>query len=273
MSASFDTKRLAALSLCALAALSTACVTAGEGQQIHAQLDALDSAEKADHAAAAADRQKMAEESASRARQLQDALDALNRAARKSGADLSVDLDKAKDDIAQLRGAIEVLQHRIDVIEAANVERDKKLDPLVAMVGARQKAAESAEHPTDKGAIYALALKKLDAGDTARARELLTDFLARFKGDALAPNAQYWLGETWYAEKHYSDALVEFEKVRKEYKGSEKYPDALLKIGLCFMNMGDCQNAGIFFDTVVADHRQSPAAKVAKEKAAECKRK
>ena len=273
MSASFDTKRLAALSLCALAALSTACVTAGEGQQIHAQLDALDSAEKADHAAAAADRQKMAEESASRARQLQDALDALNRAARKSGADLSVDLDKAKDDLAQLHGALEVVQHRLDTIEAQDAERDKKLDQLIAFMSARQKQLDVVEHPTEKGAIYALALKKLEGGDPARARELLTDFLARFKGDALSGNAQYWLGETWYAEKRYTDALAEFQKVIKEYKTSEKVPDALLTIGLSFQNLGDCKKAELFFAEVVENHKSSPAAKLAKDKLAECKKK
>ncbi len=263
-------------SLCAvgaIAAFTPACVTAGEGQQIHTQLDALDAAGKADRTAAAAERQKLADESAQRAKQLQDALESLNRASRKSGADLSVDLDKAKDDIAQLRGTIEVLQHRLEVAESQAGERDKKIDQLIALVGSRQKTVDTAEHPTDKAAIYTLALKKLEGGEHVRARELLTDFLARFKGDALAPNAQYWLGETWYVEKNYSDALVEFQKVIKEYKTSEKVPDALLKIGLSFQNMGDCANASMFFDTVMTDHKQAPAAKIAREKAAECKRK
>jgi tol-pal system protein YbgF len=252
---------------------ATACVTAGEGELMHRDIDALKEAQKADRDAATAERQRLKDDSASKAKELQDALDALNRAARKSGADLSVDLDKAKDDIASLRGAIEVLQHRLDALEAAQGEQAKKLDPLVSDLARKQKQQDVAEHPTDKAAIYALALKKLDAGETVRARELLTDFLARFKGDPLAPNAQYWLGETWYAEKHFNDAIVEFQKVLKEYKASEKVPDALLKIGLAFQSQGDCDKALLFLDEVVQTYKASPAAKVAKDRAADCKKK
>jgi tol-pal system protein YbgF len=261
------------LLLVAAALLSSACVTAGEGQLIHADIDALKEAQKADREAAVAERARLKDESAGKAKELQDALDTLNRAARKSGADLSVDLDKAKDDLATLRGAIEVLQHRLDTLEQQAGEQQKKLDPVVAQLAAQRQRAEAAEHPTDKAAVYALALKKLDGGDPARARELLTDFLARFKGDPLCANAQYWLGETWYAEKKYNDAIAEFQRVLKEYKGSEKVPDALLKIGLSFTSQGDCQKALLFFDEVVQSHKSTPAAKAAKEQAALCRKK
>jgi len=255
-------------------ALGTACVTAGEGQQIHHQLDILEANQKTDRETAAAERQKNLDETQSRAKQLQDALDSLNKAARKSGADLSVDLGKAQDDLAQIHGDIEVIKHRLDAIEAGDLERDKKIAEL--MGNPKLKPApvlDPAEHPTDKAAVYALALKKLDAGEAPRARELLTDFLARFKGDPLSANAQYWLGETWYAEKKYKDALAEFQKVPKEYKGSEKVPDAQLKIGMCFQNLGDCKTAMLFFETVTEEHKSSGAAKMAREKLAECKKK
>ena len=265
-----DTRSLAAA---LLLAVTTACVSANEGDLMHKDIDALREAQKADRDAASAERQRLKDESAARSKDLQDALDALNRAARKSGADLSVDVDKAKDELAAVRGAIEVLQHRLEVSEAAQAEQARKLDPLLAAQEKRAKAQDTAEHPTDKAAIYALALKKLDAGDPARARDLLSDFLARFKSDPLAPDAQYWMGETWYAEKKYNDAIVEFQKVLKEYKGSEKVPDALLKIGLSFQSQGDCVKALLFLDEVVQSHKAAPAARVAKERAAECRRK
>ena len=181
------------LPLCALLPLSFACVTAGEGQQIHAQLDKVEAEQKADHDAAANDKAKREADDAARSKQLQDMIAQLNIAARKSGADLAVDMDKAKDDVAKLNGAIEVINHRLDVLEQADVARDQKLDQLMQFMTKRQAALDVAEHPVEKGALYALALKKLDSGDTARARELFIDFLARFKGDPLASNAQYWL--------------------------------------------------------------------------------
>ena len=266
-------RAIARSGLLALVVQAAACVTAGEGDLMRKDIEAVREAQKADREAAAEERARLKQEGAGKAKELQDALDVLNRAARKSGADLSVDLDKAKDDLAALRGAIEVLQHRLDAVEQQQAEVKSKLEPLVLASEKKAKAQDLAEHPTDKAALYALALKKLDAGETARARELLTEFLARFKGDQLAPNAQYWLGESWYAEKRFNDAIVEFEKVIKEYKGSEKAPDALLKIGLSFQARGDCEKALLFLDEVAQSHKASPAAKIAKEKAAECKKK
>jgi tol-pal system protein YbgF len=249
------------------------CVTSGEGDQIKADLAALKKDLEAERSNNALDKQRLEAESAMRAQGLKDALDQLNRASRKSGADLAVDLEKAQLEIAQLKGAQEVAQHRLDALETGNVDRDKKLDAAWALVEKSARKADAAEHPTDKAAVYALGLKKLEAGDPARARELFSDFLAKFKGDELADNAQYWLGETWYAEKRYNDAIVEFQKVLKDYKASDKASDALLKIGLSFQSQGDCPKALLFYDEVTANHRATASAKLAREKSAECKKK
>ena len=218
------------------------------------------------------ERQKLADEQAAKAKQLQDALDQLNRAARKSGADLAVDMEKAQNDIAGLHGQIEVLQHRIDALEKLSADQQKSLEAANQLAAQQKKELDKAEHPTDRMGIYTLARQKLDAGQVPRARELLQDFLSRFPKDELAPNAQYWLGETYYAEKKWNDAIVEFQKVLKEFKSSDKVPDALLKIGMAFQAQGDCQNATLFFEEVVQGHRSAPAAKSAREKISECRK-
>ena len=262
--------RIAIVCLC----LTAACVTtAQEGEEMRRDIAALRTDLKKEVDTATLERQKLADEQAAKSKALQDALDVLNRAARKSGADLAVDLEKAQNDVTALRGQIEVLQHRLEALEKLSQDQQKSLDAANQLVAQRQKELDKAEHPTDRMGIYTLARQKLEAGQTARARELLQDFLARFPKDELAPNAQYWLGESWYAEKKWNDAIVEFQKVLKEYKGSDKVPDALLKIGMSFQAQGDCQNALLFFDEVGQAHKTAPAAKVAHERAAECRRK
>ena len=252
---------------------SAACVTtAQEGEQMRQDIAALRVDLKKETDTANSERQKLAEEQAQKSKALQEALDALNRAARKSGADLAVDLEKAQNDVTALRGQIEVLQHRIEALEKLSQDQQKGLEAANQAVAQRQKELDKAEHPTDRMGIYTLARQKLDANQLPRARELLQDFLSRFPRDELAPNAQYWLGETWYAEKKWNDAIVEFQKVLKEYKASDKVPDALLKIGMSFQAQGDCQNATLFFDEVTQGHRASSAAKTAREKAAECRK-
>jgi len=258
-------KRLAAISL----VICAACVTTKEeGEKMRARIDTLEKDVKTEKEKSAADRQKLQAEQGAKLKEVQEAMDALNRAARKSGADLAVDLEKAQNDVAQIRGALEVTQHRLDQMDQANAERDRRLDETSRFVATRQKEME---HPSDKAGLYALARKKLDAGDTGGARQLFNEFLTKFGKDELAGNAQYWLGETYYGEKRWNDAIVEFQKVLKDHRGSEKTPDALLKIGMAFQNQKDCKNAMLFFDEVEQAYKSSPAAKAAREQSAECK--
>ena len=252
---------------------SVACVTtAQEGEEMRKDIASLKEQLKNEQALAKVEHDSLVAENKAKAQQLQDALDQLNRGARKSGADLAVDLEKAQNDINGVHGQLEVIAHRLDMVDQANLERDKHIDQSTAVVATHQKEVDKAEHPTDKLAIYNLGRRKLEEGQLLRARELFSDFLKSFHGDELAPNAQYWLGETYYADKRYEDALREFGKVTKEWKSSEKAPDALLKIGMSFQALGNCQNALLFFEEVVTAHRAAPAAKVAREKQAECRK-
>src|SRR6267143_1441576 len=193
-----------------VALLCTACVTtAQEGEQMRQDIAALRTDLKKEIDTASADRQKLSNEQQQRAKALQDALDQLSRAARKSGADLAVDLEKAQNDLSSVRGQIEVLQHRLDALEKTSQENQKALDAATQFMAQRQKEAE---HPTDRGPLYNLARQRLDQGQPAKARELFQDFMNRYPKDELAANAQYWLGETYYAEKKWNDAIVEFQK-------------------------------------------------------------
>src|SRR5438105_2362377 len=124
-------KRLLLIALC-----SVACVTtAQEGEQMRADIAALRADLKKEMDATSGDRQKDQQ----RAKALQDALDQLSRAARKSGADLAVDLEKAQNDLSSLRGQIEVLQHRLDAVEKTSQEHQKALDAATQFVAQRQK--------------------------------------------------------------------------------------------------------------------------------------
>jgi tol-pal system protein YbgF len=247
-----------------------ACVTTKqEGEEMRARIDRLEKDLKAERESTAAQQQKLAQEQQAKLAQVQEAMDALNRAARKSGADLAVDLEKAQNDLSQIHGTIEVIQHRLDQIEQANADRDKKIDANAQFVQQRQKEMT---HPTDKVGLYNLARQKLDEGDTGAARQLFGEFLQRYKNDEMAANAQYWLGETYYADKRYNDAIVEFQKVVKQYKGSDKAPDALLKIGMSFQAQKDCKNALLFYEEVTQAHKGAPAANTAKEKQRECRK-
>ena len=54
----------------------------------------------------------------------------------------------------------------------------------------------------------------------------------------LADNCQYWIGECYYAQRKYYQAIAEFNKVAA-FNAGDKKDDAQLMLGLCFLRLGD----------------------------------
>lgn len=86
--------------------------------------------------------------------------------------------------------------------------------------------------------LYHDAFKMLQDGDYAGAERGFKSFVQRNPQHALAGNAQYWLGETYYVRRDYQNAMVAFAEGYKAYKASAKGPDNLLKLGITLAVMG-----------------------------------
>jgi tol-pal system protein YbgF len=86
--------------------------------------------------------------------------------------------------------------------------------------------------------LYNDAMKKLQDGDNAGAERGFKAFLQSNPKHALAGNAQYWLGESYYARRDYQNAMAAFAEGYKVYKASPKGPDNLLKLGITLAVLG-----------------------------------
>ena len=60
----------------------------------------------------------------------------------------------------------------------------------------------------------------------------MRSFVERYPKDPLAGNAQYWLGETFYVRKDYSNAATAFAQGYEKYPKGAKASDDLLKLGM-----------------------------------------
>jgi tol-pal system protein YbgF len=84
-----------------------------------------------------------------------------------------------------------------------------------------------------------------------------------------ADNALYWKGEAAYDQRHFADALAAFTEVVERYGGGNKAPDALLKIGLCYRQLGDLPNARDVLTELVAAYPSERASDIARVKLSE----
>ncbi len=115
-------------------------------------------------------------------------------------------------------------------------------------------------------AEYKQALDLVMRGQSQAGREGLQTFLQSHPQSKLAPNAYYWVGESYYSQGNYNDALLAFRQVTTNYPKHHKTSDALLKAGMTYQRMGDVENAKVHYQTLITNFPRSNAAKIAKSK-------
>ena len=85
--------------------------------------------------------------------------------------------------------------------------------------------------PSDPQKAYEVAFGYLRESNFEQAEKALNEFLARNGSHTLAGNAQYWLGETYFARGKYTEAAVAFATGAQKYPKGVKGPVNLLKLG------------------------------------------
>jgi len=129
-----------------------------------------------------------------------------------------------------------------------------------------EKPAQS-ERPTRSGPaeqLYASALANFRAREHGQAVLEFTDFIARYPQHSLVANAQFWIGEAYYLQRDYRQALVEYQRVSNLNSKGGKAADALLKIGLCFRALNESGRAREAWQQLVQAYPDSDAARQAR---------
>lgn len=105
---------------------------------------------------------------------------------------------------------------------------------------------------------YQAAFDYLVKHDYDRAESAFRAFVAKNPGDALAGNAQYWLGETYYVRQRYQDAAVAFLEGYQKYPKSPKAADNLLKLGMALGQVGQKAEACTTFGRLQKEFPDAP---------------
>jgi tol-pal system protein YbgF len=120
--------------------------------------------------------------------------------------------------------------------------------------------------PSGSAAVqYNYAFGLLKQADYSNAENALRAFVHQHPGSALAGNAEYWLGETYYARGRYADAAVIFAEGYKNYPKGAKAADDLLKLGMSLARANQAHNACIALNQL--DHDFPHAGQAVKSRA------
>ena len=214
-------------------------------------------------------------------------LTSIGEAVQKEKANMNASIDKIKEDMVFLSGkleesAVEVkkikndmgllqakavdskevtemnsrlvsVQERFSALEKRLTAIDEKLAVMEqAKISSAEEAKKDANNQEVKpDELYNEAIKLIKDKDYLNAIEKFTRLISLFPNHDLASNAQYWIGEIYYAQKDYERAVLEFNEVVKKYPQSKKVPAALLKQGMAFAELGNKKEARLLLETVM----------------------
>jgi tol-pal system protein YbgF len=227
------------------------------------------------------------------------------RAATDQGnVDLLNQVNALKSEVQALRAQIEELQHKQQQMEEAGrnqyLDLDGRIDrleggatvaPPVGPAGgavvappaparaapAAATAASSAVSPPRGAAPVAApgdaervaseaAFDRLKAGRDDASARAFQQFLGQFPAGPLAPNAVYWLGESYYATQNYELAAQQFRALLERYPAHDKAAGAMLKLGLSQYGLGQQDAAQATLAQVVRSYPGTDAARTAQDR-------
>ncbi|WP_162246030.1 MULTISPECIES: tol-pal system protein YbgF [unclassified Aureimonas] len=113
--------------------------------------------------------------------------------------------------------------------------------------------------PKGAGDLYALAYNYLLAGDYQLAENSFRQYAQTYPDAKDVPDAQYWLGESLFAQAKYADAAETFLNAQKAHPKSGKAPEMMLKLGMSLSKLDNRETACVTFKEVARRYPQMSA--------------
>jgi tol-pal system protein YbgF len=132
----------------------------------------------------------------------------------------------------------------------------------------RPQAANTGSAPVENtdSRAYESSFDLFKTGKYKEAISSFNDFLKTYPESNLAASAYYWIGNSYYALRDFSNAVSAQEKLIKSYPNSPKIPDAMLNIASSQQEMNNKTAARKTLEAVVAGYPGSDAAEKAKRR-------
>ena len=195
----------------------------------------------------------------------------------KGQLDLASQIQRQADEISRLRGQIETLNYELETAKKRQQDFYLDLDTRLRKFETADSAnptvnpengpnSKPATDPAKESQEYEAALNQFKAGKYKEAAAGFGAYVQKYPASSLAPNAQYWLGNAWYAQRDCKRAIEAQSVVTTKYADSAKAPDAWLAIATCQQELGNPTGFKRSLETVIAKYPTAPAADAARER-------
>jgi tol-pal system protein YbgF len=177
---------------------------------------------------------------------------------------LNDSVDELKTRIANLTTQVQSLQGQLQNVNGVPAQQGGSpaggapMPPPQGPGGQAAIAPQPQAPPVDQ--LYQSALRDYNSARYAVAASEFADVIHYYPQDALAGNAQFYLGEINYRQGKYAAAIKAYDAVLEQYSGNSKAPAAELRKGQSLIQTGQ-KDAGVReLRTLVQRYPQTPEA-------------
>jgi len=197
-------------------------------------------------------------------RLLQQALTAQQAYLVQMRGDVRTELLSVQQQLVSVQELTGQSQQRLTELRSRIESRAQQPDPGVAAAGGAPVGPSG--NPAGPGAdqMYDISLQQYRRGSLSTARLGFREFLRVFPTHERAPDALFYIGESFEQAAPDSAAAV-YDQLVRAYPKSPRAPSALYKQGLLAEQRGDKTTARNFYSRVIATYPRSPEADLARQ--------
>ncbi len=113
--------------------------------------------------------------------------------------------------------------------------------------------------------VYNMAYSDYRKGNFELAIDGFKMYGEQFPESPLADNSLYWIGECYFSQKKYAEAIEQFNGLLLNYPRGDKVPAAYLKKGISLMELGKKEESLIVFKLLISKYPLEEETKIAQQ--------
>lgn len=190
-----------------------------------------------------------------------------DKADKSSTLTLADQNDQLRQEIARLRGQIEVLTNQLSEAQQRQKDFYVDLDTRLRKLEPQQVTIDGKDVTVgiDEQKSFTSAQALLNSGDYKGAAAAFSDFLKRYPQSGYAASAQFFLGNAYYGQGDAKNTVSTLQSFMKNAPDNPKVPDAQFLTGRSYLDLKDKAAAKKMFTALISQHPDAPVAKSAKE--------
>ena len=198
-----------------------------------------------------------------------DSLRSANSRVANWQANTQGDLRSIREQLVQIQELTGASQQRLLELRANLEERNQQTapSPIAPVPGDTTRPPVGSQPPAGPGPVtlYRLAYDQLSRGSHSTARSGFQELLTQYPTSDLAPDAQYYIGESLAAEGNSAAADSVFNLVVSTYPRAPRAASALYKHGLYLQKAKRDREARQVFQSVIDKYPRSDEAQLARD--------